>query len=100
MSFDQKTASEQAIRCFRCGSTMPCVVFKPRDSKTKVIPWDPTKALELWQKRQPFEDETLPDIFDKLSDVTEVPMDIVGRNRLVLKAKNSEELLYYTTDNE
>lgn len=100
LSLDQKTASEQANRCFHCGSTMPCMVFKPRDSKTKVIPWDATKALELWQKRQPFEGEPLPDIFDELSDVTEVPMDIVGRNRLVLKAKNSEELIYYTTDNE
>jgi len=100
LSFDQESASEQANRCFRCGSTMPCVVFKPRDLKTTVIPWDATKALELWQKRQPFEGETLPDIFDELSDVTEVPMDIIGRNRLILKAKNSEELLYYTTDNE
>lgn len=33
-------------------------------------------------------------------EVIEVPREIIGRNRLVLKAKNSEELLYYTTDNE
>jgi len=76
------------------------VVFKPADSKIPVIPWDAMRALELWQKRQPYEGEPLPDIFAELADVTEAPMDIVGRNKLVLKAKNSEELLYYTTDNE
>ena len=37
---------------------------------------------------------------ETLSDVIDAPVDIVGRNRLVLKPKNSEELLYYTTDNE
>jgi DMSO reductase iron-sulfur subunit len=100
LGFDQETAIGQAGRCFRCGSTMPCVIFKPADMPVQVIPWDPIRALELWQKRQPDEGETLPDIFTELSEVTEAPLDIVGRNKLVLKAKDSEELLYYTTDNE
>ena len=80
--------------------TRPAVVFKPADPKKQVIPWDAERALELWQKRQPHADEPLPDIFTKKSDVTQVPEDIVGRNRLVLKAKSTEELMYYTTDNE
>jgi hypothetical protein len=42
----------------------------------------------------------LPDIFTEESQVTEAPQEIAGRNRLVLKAKNSAELKYYTTDNE
>jgi len=100
LGFDQGIAIEQAGRCFRCGSTMPCVIFKPADVPMPVIAWDPIRALELWKKRQPYEGETLPDIFTELSEVTEAPVDIVGRNKLVLKAKDSEELLYYTTDNE
>lgn len=44
--------------------------------------------------------KSLPDIFTEISDVTQAPEAIVGRNRLVLKARNTEELMYYTTDNE
>jgi hypothetical protein len=98
--FDDRTAKEQSDRCLRCGTTMPCVVFKPMDPKVVVVPWDAEKALDLWKKRQPHEGELLPDIFSDRLDFTESPTDIVGRNRLVLKPKNSEELLYYTTDDE
>ena len=75
-------------------------MLKPVDPKRMVIPWDAGRALELWQKRRTEDGEPLPDIFGDPSDVIEAPVDIVGRNRLVLKPKNSEELLYYTTDNE
>jgi len=80
--------------------TEPAVVFKPAEPKRQVIPWDSKLALELWQKRQPHEGEPLPDIFTEISEVTEAPQEIVGRHKLVLKAKNSQELMYYTTDNE
>jgi anaerobic dimethyl sulfoxide reductase subunit B len=80
--------------------TRPAVVFKPAAPKMPVLPWDPSKALHLWQKRQPTQGEPLPDIFSTESEVTRAPLDIVGRNRLVLKAKNNAELKYYTTDNE
>ncbi len=93
-------AIEHANRCFRCGTTMPCVVFKSVDAKEMVIQWDPIRALELWQKRQPCKDEPLPDVFSTIADVLYASREIVGRNKLVLKAENSEELLYYTTDNE
>jgi anaerobic dimethyl sulfoxide reductase subunit B (iron-sulfur subunit) len=80
--------------------TRPAVVFKPAASKITVLPWDSSRALELWRKRQPHEGEPLPDIFAAASEVTAAPQDIVGRNRLVLKAKTCDELRYYTTDNE
>ena len=80
--------------------TNPAVIFRPPEPKKEVIPWDFHKALKLWQKRQPHDGEPLPDIFAEISDVTEAPQDIVGRNRLVLKAKNSAEQKYYTTDDE
>jgi hypothetical protein len=42
----------------------------------------------------------LPDFFKEMAEVTTTSADIVGRNRLVLKANNCEELMYYTTDDE
>jgi len=80
--------------------TKPAVVFKPAEPKRQVIPWDSEQALQLWQKRQPYEGEPLPDIFTEISEVTGVPENIVGRNKLVLKARTSQELMYYTTDDE
>jgi anaerobic dimethyl sulfoxide reductase subunit B (iron-sulfur subunit) len=80
--------------------TRPAVVFKPADPKKQVVPWDSEEAIELWQKRQPHADEPLPDIFAEKSDVIKAPGDIVGRNKLVLKARSVEELMYYTTDDE
>lgn len=80
--------------------TRPAVVLRPSDAKKQVVPWDSARALELWQKRPPAEGELLPDVFSNGSEVTGAPQTIVGRNKLVLKAKNVAELLYYTTDNE
>jgi anaerobic dimethyl sulfoxide reductase subunit B (iron-sulfur subunit) len=80
--------------------TRPAVIFKPSDAKRQVIPWDHDRALELWAKRETSSGEPLPDLFNSKSDVTEAPREIVGRNKLVLKARNAEELRYYTTDDE
>jgi hypothetical protein len=81
-------------------TTLPAVVFKPSDSKSRVISWDHERALALWAKRQGVDGEPLPDIFALASDVTGAPQEIVGRNRLVLKPRGAEEQRYYTTDDE
>ncbi len=80
--------------------SLPAVVFKPFEAKKQVVPWDAERALKLWQKRQPSDGKPLPDIFREISEVTQAPKEIVGRNKLVLKAKDSAELMYYTTDDE
>ncbi len=80
--------------------TQPAVVFKPAAPKSEVIPYNAAKALKLWQKRQSPKGESLPDIFTTESAVSESHPEIVGRNKLVLKAKDSKELRYYTTDDE
>jgi len=80
--------------------TRPAAVFKPVDLPKEVLPWDSNKALELWRKRHSDSGGPLPDVFEEISDVTNAPTDIVGRNKLVLKTKNCEELMYYTTDDE
>ena len=80
--------------------TGPAVVFKPAEAKRQVIPWNSGRALELWKKRWAHDGKPLPDVFTEMSDMTNVPQGIVGRHKLMLKAKNSQELMYYTTDNE
>ena len=95
-----EAAVEQAQRCLQCGLTIPSVVFKPEDPKKQIVPWDADKALALWQKRHADSGEPLPDVFEKSEDVTSVKDEVYLRNRLVLKPKNSEETMNYTTDDE
>jgi anaerobic dimethyl sulfoxide reductase subunit B (iron-sulfur subunit) len=80
--------------------TRPAAVYKPADSKRQIVPWDHHRALKLWQKRQGPGGKPLPGVFIKEEDILCTPIEIIGRNRLVLKAKNNSELMYYTTDNE
>jgi anaerobic dimethyl sulfoxide reductase subunit B (iron-sulfur subunit) len=80
--------------------TGPAVVFKLSEPKRAVVPWDSKRSLELWQKRDPQGSDPLPDVFKEISEVTMAPREIVGRNKLVLKAKSSAELMYYTMDDE
>jgi DMSO reductase iron-sulfur subunit len=96
----EKLAIEQAKRCLNCDITVPSVVFKTVDPKKQVLPWDARKALDLWQKRHPDDGQSLPDVFSHASEVTRDASDITGRNRLVLKPESSEQLMYYTTDDE
>ena len=80
--------------------TRPSVVFKPADPKIPVLNYDSNRALELWRRRQPHEGERLPAIFGDITEVIDAPLDIVGRNKLILKAKSRTEQQYYTTDDE
>lgn len=80
--------------------TKPSAVFKPADSKKQLIPWDHRNALKLWQKREDFDGRPLPDTFVAVDDVLKAPKEIIGRNKLVLKAKDSSKLMYYTMDDE
>jgi hypothetical protein len=58
------------------------------------------RELELWAKRETSSGKPLPDLFCSMSDIAEAPHEIVGRNKLVLKTKNAQELRYLTTDDE
>ena len=80
--------------------TGPAVVFKPPDPKKQIVHWDWKKALELWQKRHPDDGSPLPDVFSEISEVTHPAEEITGRNRLVLKARNTQELMFLTMDDE
>lgn len=80
--------------------TRPSVVFKPRDGKKQLVPWDGDRVLELWQQRGPLAAPDLPPTFTNKEAVTRPAPGTVGRNRLVLKAKTAEELMIATRDDE
>lgn len=80
--------------------TKPAVVFKPNDEKKQIVPWDADEALDLWKRRGPYAPKSLPIVFQRKIDITEMSENFVGRNRLVLKPKTRQELMYYTTDDE
>ncbi|MBI4489022.1 MAG: 4Fe-4S dicluster domain-containing protein [Deltaproteobacteria bacterium] len=80
--------------------TRPSVVFKPRDGKKQLIPYDANKALDLWQQRGPFASADLPPTFTSKEAVMRPTPGTRGRDRLVLKAKSAEELMVATRDDE
>jgi len=80
--------------------TRPSAVFKPRDEKKQLVPWNGQKVLELWQQRGPFASADLPPTFNDKEAVVNPPSGVRGRDRLVLKAKTVEELMTATRDDE
>jgi len=80
--------------------TRPSAVFKPRDHKKPLLPYDANKALDLWQQRGPYAPADLPPTFTNKESVTRPQPGTRGRERLVLKAKNAAELMEATRDDE
>lgn len=80
--------------------TRPAVVFKPRDPKKQLIPWDGARALQLWQQRGPFAPPDLPPTFTDPQAVTSPPPGLVARHSLVLKPSSVDELMAATRDDE
>jgi anaerobic dimethyl sulfoxide reductase subunit B (iron-sulfur subunit) len=71
--------------------TKPAIIFKPHAQKTKLIPYNVDRALQLMAKRDP-----LPPIFSSKSDATEIPAGLVGRGKLVMKPANVAEAMRVT----
>jgi anaerobic dimethyl sulfoxide reductase subunit B (iron-sulfur subunit) len=80
--------------------TRPGAVFKPSEPKKQIVRWDAGKALSLWKERGPYASPNAPALFRKIEDLIQAPPQTIGRDRLVLKPKNLEELMYYTTDDD
>ncbi len=80
--------------------TLPSTVFKAHDPKKVILPWDEKKAVALWKKRGPYAPVDAPDMFTHEEDLTRLRPGMVGRDRLVLKARSVDEFMYNTTDNE
>jgi anaerobic dimethyl sulfoxide reductase subunit B (iron-sulfur subunit) len=80
--------------------TRPSVVFKAPQPKRQIIPWEADKALNLWRDRGPHAPLGASPLFGTKEDLTAVPRRTIRRDRLVLKAKSLEELMYFTTDHD
>ncbi len=80
--------------------TKPSVVFKPSDSKKQIVPWDWKRTLELWRVRISDDNDLLPDVFSKVTDVTQVPVESIGRSKLILKSTDFEQMTLNTMDDE
>jgi hypothetical protein len=80
--------------------TNPSVVFKIKDKKKNIVPWNHDQALNLWQKRHADTGEAIPDIFADKDDVIHLPENVIHPNKLILKAKTAEEMMFYTMDDE
>jgi anaerobic dimethyl sulfoxide reductase subunit B len=78
----------------------PAVIFKARTPHTKVIPWDASKAVALWQQRSPLATPGSPPFFGSAADATETPDGMIFRNKLVLHHKNVAELMRYTLNDD
>ncbi|MEM3549696.1 MAG: 4Fe-4S dicluster domain-containing protein [Candidatus Bathyarchaeia archaeon] len=78
----------------------PAIIMKERDPHKELVPYDVNKVFELWKQRGPYADPQLPPVFNRKSEVTETQGVKIGRDKLVLKPKNIEELMYYTTNDE
>lgn len=99
--FDLETAVDQARRCLQCGTLMPSLVIRPQMPKKQIVPWNPTEALVLWRQRNPAQQEDLPPVYEDADDVFRAPEPgMIGRDKLVLKPRNTNEALWYTTDDE
>lgn len=71
--------------------TKPAVVFKPRNAKKKLVPYDEAKALQLLSKRDP-----LPPVMQDPSSVND--LSAVATGKLVLKPANVKEAMLSTKD--
>lgn len=99
--YDDDMLAWHAKRCLECGTMVPSALIKREQPKKTIMPWDFREALNLWQVRRPDSGEELPLTWTDFKAVASQPPDaVMGRNKLVLKPKNSAEKLFYTTDDE
>lgn len=75
--------------------TNPAIVFKSQAKKRKLVPYDVNRALELFSRRDPF-----PQVYGSKTDVTEMTEDLVGRDKLILKPRTTEDLIRQTKNDE
>jgi anaerobic dimethyl sulfoxide reductase subunit B (iron-sulfur subunit) len=75
--------------------TIPSAVFKPRAEKKSYIKCDAKKAIQLLIRRDP-----LPKRHDAPEELVNVPREIIGRGKLVLKPKSIKEAMETSRNDE
>jgi len=74
-------------------TVQPAVVFKARDAKKQLVPYDATGVITLMGNRDPY-----PAVYTSATAVTDVPAGTVGRSKLVLHASSTAEQSLTTRD--
>ena len=80
-------------------TTNPSIVFKPRDAKKQLVPYDSAKVLALAQQRIGVSGNPLPNLFNSTTDVTDVSdPTLVTHSQLKMKASNVDEAIKTTVN--
>jgi len=77
-------------------ATGPAVVFKPASAKTKLVPYDETKAIQLLMNRP----GGLPAVFTSADALKPISATQVGRSGLKMMASSVKESLALTRTDE
>jgi len=75
--------------------TLPSLVIKPAAQRSQILPYDEARALELLAGRGDLEP-----LFEDTSELTEVFEGLVGRDALIMKPRDDEELMRLTQNDE
>jgi anaerobic dimethyl sulfoxide reductase subunit B (iron-sulfur subunit) len=82
----------------RSNITKPAVFFKPNKNKEKIIPYDEKKAIGLLASDDDI--KQLSSLYLSKTEIVRVPLEIVGRNRLTMKARSSKAIKCATKHDE
>jgi anaerobic dimethyl sulfoxide reductase subunit B (iron-sulfur subunit) len=80
--------------------SQPAAVFKAQLARESIVPYDATRALQLWQQRGPTADANTPLVFQNAADITNPPSGLIKKNGPVFHYKSNAELMYRTTHDE
>jgi anaerobic dimethyl sulfoxide reductase subunit B (iron-sulfur subunit) len=78
----------------------PACVFKAQIPRKNIVGYDWNKALDLWQTRGPYAGPDEPKTFQNKGDVMDPQKALVQKNKVQLKYKSNEEMIYYTMSEE
>jgi anaerobic dimethyl sulfoxide reductase subunit B (iron-sulfur subunit) len=73
----------------------PSVIFKPRVERKKIIPYNSARALQLM-----CEQGNRPPLYESVEAITHIPPGMIKRNHLVMKPKDSRELMDVSRNDE
>jgi anaerobic dimethyl sulfoxide reductase subunit B (iron-sulfur subunit) len=76
----------------------PAIVFKPREAKKQLVPYDTDKAISLLGRRDAL--ASLPPYYTTKAQATETYPGLVGRDKLIMKPANVAEAMKTTQHDE
>lgn len=87
----EKYGDDVQLQGMPAPATKPNFIVKPSANHRDVVPYDAAKALELMKER-----DGLDDLFDEVSDITEISMECLESSELRMKEGSSEGVMRVT----